>query len=397
MNKIPAFFVFSGSRIYQSVLKKHFANVIALAQPSRYTLAKGFEKGVVFYEYVGYNISGLETLNEILQTNLNNSDLFLIIDDSYEGLATSEELLKLKELIEKNKERISDWLFISSNGGLKQIIFDVFGTDENYLYFNVHLQLDQYDNIDTEKLDHNLNTKLRTKKFLCVNRQERLHRLKTIDFLIEKDIIKHSYVSCVLGEYKNVLDGDCGLNEFVPGYYDLDLYEAFYTAETKQRLLNNLPLTLDVPESKYKAIKANMPNLKDYFDESYFSIITEGDFSTDEGKRQFTEKVLKCFAYHHPFVVIGLPGTLQLLKQEGFLTFSQVIDESYDREENDDRRIKSALAEVEKLNNLNINELKKVYDKLIPVLEHNYYLYRKKLETPEPAYLVNRILEWYYR
>jgi len=208
MNKIPAFFVFSGSRIYQSVLKKHFANVIALAQPSRYTLAKGFEKGVVFYEYVGYNISGLETLNEILQTNLNNSDLFLIIDDSYEGLATSEELLKLKELIEKNKERISDWLFISSNGGLKQIIFDVFGTDENYLYFNVHLQLDQYDNIDTEKLDHNLNTKLRTKKFLCVNRQERLHRLKTIDFLIEKDIIKHSYVSCVLGEYKNVLDGD---------------------------------------------------------------------------------------------------------------------------------------------------------------------------------------------
>jgi hypothetical protein len=201
----------------------------------------------------------------------------------------------------------------------------------------------------------------------------------------------------VLGEYKNVLDGDCGLNEFVPKYYDLDLYEAFYTAETKQRLLNNLPLTLDVPESKYKAIKANMPNLKDYFDESYFSIITEGDFSTDEGKRQFTEKVLKCFAYHHPFVVIGLPGTLQLLKQEGFLTFSQVIDESYDREENDDRRIKSALAEVEKLNNLNINELKKVYDKLIPVLEHNYYLYRKKLETPEPAYLVNRILEWYYR
>jgi len=397
MKEIPAVFVYAGSRIYQNVIKKHFNEICRLKQPLPYSLAAGFTKGVLFYEYVGYNISGLDTVHEIINQNLADTNLFLIIDDSYEGLASYAELKKLKTLIDANRKNISDWMFISSNAGLKKLMQDVFGSANNFLYYNIHLKLDRYDNIDCDLLDHNINNKLRSKKFLCVNRHERLHRLKTIDFIIKKDILKDSYASCMLGISDAILDESIQAdpNDFVPGYYDDNLDINCLEVETKQRLKNYLPIELDVKEARNKILKANMPSLEKYFDDSYLSIVTEGDFSAKEGKRQFTEKVVKCFAFHHPFIVVGLPNTLELLQEEGFLTFSEIIDESYDSIEDDDLRLSAALQEVERLSKMNIHELKACYEQVIPVLEHNYNLYKKKIETASPSLLINRIMKWY--
>jgi hypothetical protein len=52
-----------------------------------------------------------------------------------------------------------------------------------------------------------------------------------------------------------------------------------------------------------------------------------------------TEKTYKPLAYYHPFVVAGSMGTLAHVHNQGFETFSHIIDESYDFEPNNTKRL----------------------------------------------------------
>lgn len=257
----------------------------------------------------------------------------------------------------------------------------------------------EYDNVVPSQLEPTVNNQLRQKKFLCVNRQERVHRLRTIDFLSESNILPQCFASCQLGDYAPLLDENktfLSQNPRVEQYQDADLQSVILPPQSKTRLKKMLPLELDVKNYQHKTFATQMPSLTEYFRESYISIVTEGDFSSKSGKRQFTEKVLKCFAHHHPFIVVGLPGTLSLLQEEGFLTFSSIINEDYDKEENDDKRLRMIFDEIEKLNSLNMNQMKRMYESIMPVLDHNYDNYVKVYNTNRPTTLVNKLLKWYY-
>ena len=59
-------------------------------------------------------------------------------------------------------------------------------------------------------------------------------------------------------------------------------------------------------------------------------------------RTEVSEKIYKPLAYQHPFVVYGSEGTLRYLKRNGFETFSNLWDESYDDVENDLARFASA-------------------------------------------------------
>lgn len=393
--KIPSLFVYTGCRLYQDVLKTRFEKVLPLYMPEGpYT--SGLDKFLLFFEYVGNNTQTLDTISNLL-SNFSNSEVMIIIDDCYEGLIDNEFLSKFQELLSMHSI-VKDYCLLSSNLNLGKKCLQILGSDKNFIYFNVHLYLSAYDNIAPEYLESKINNNLREKKFLCVNRQERGHRLKTIDFLIKKDILKNCFASCMLGDYAGVLDQTDfkAQNAQVEKYQDPDLIDLELTQESKDRLSRYLPLELDVKDYQRKVYSTEMPSLEKYFSESYWSIITEGDFSNKDNKQQFTEKVLKAFAYHHPFIVIGLPGTLDLLKKHGFITFSSVIDESYDQEQDDKKRLEMALQEIDKLNKLNMHELKDLYDRLLPILDHNFKTYKQIFAMNQPTELVNRIMNWYY-
>lgn len=394
MKKYPALVLFSGSRVYGNLLKNDFLEILPLMTIDADTATKKYEKVFVFFEYVGNNSQTLDLLKNVLPT-INATEFYIVIDDCYEGLIDDEFLEMFKNLLDSEK-RITDFTIMSSNKILGNRIEKYFGNQNNFLYFNIHLYLPDFDSIFIGKHNHTPNEHLREKKFLCVNRQERVHRLRTVDFLAKNDMLKHSYVSCTLGDYSPLLYPAefKAFNADVERYQDSELPKLRLSKDSIERLKNILPLDLDVHEHQRKAFATSLPSLEKYFDESYFSIVTEGDYYSNKGIRQFTEKVLKCFAYHHPFVVVGLPGTLELLREQGFITFSSIIDESYDLEENDDKRLNMALKEIEKLNHLNLQEMKRLYNNILPILKHNYLTYKRIYEKPEPSILVNKLLRW---
>lgn len=396
MKPITSIQINSGCRMHQDILKHRFNDILKLNMPDDF-YSKHYEKAVLFFEYVGNNDIVLDTISSVV-SQFPNTEIMFVIDDSYEGLVTEKFLANLQDLLSVNNN-VTEWLIVSSNKTLQQTIKKIFNTTKNFVYFNIHLHMFEYDNVVPSELDYQPNMQLREKKFLCVNRQERVHRLRTIDFLSKNQILPHTFASCQLGDYVAVLDSAQSFsaqNPNVETYQDSELSNLILSNDSKTRLKSILPLELDVKNHQYRAYATQMPSLQSYFDESYISIVTEGDFSSTTNKQQFTEKVLKCFAYYHPFIVIGLPGTLELLQEHGFLTFNSIIDESYDKIKNDDKRINAALNEVKKLNELNIQQIKNLYEEIFPILEHNYNHFIKTYNQNEPAEVVNKILSWYH-
>jgi hypothetical protein len=67
-----------------------------------------------------------------------------------------------------------------------------------------------------------------------------------------------------------------------------------------------------------------------WYDETCFSIVAETAVELPEQSMFITEKTFKPIAFRHPFLIFGLPFTLKYLQEQGFETFENLFDESYD-------------------------------------------------------------------
>jgi|SRR6056300_246644 len=389
MKKIPVYELNQAGRVF-SLLTENFSNVLNFTYGHNNYDTK---KSLLFIEYVGLDLGVLDTLREL---SLNTKKkFFLVIDDTYEGLLSKEVLQKHLEYIESLHEVIDEFIILSANKSIFNEMVNL-GYEKNFIYFNTHLYLSKYDGIDIQNSTVSESDLLRKKKFLCLNRQERLHRILVVDHLCKTKQQRHGFISCPLSDYGLAFEKklDSSYSEVL--FFDKALLDYKFTDEQKNRLSSILPLELDVPDEMHKSLRNEMPDTKAYFEESYFSIITEGDFYTENKRQMFTEKILKAFIYKHPFVVVGLPGTLSLLREHGFLTFPQIIDESYDSIEDDTERLNACLREIDKLLSLNIHELKDLYESINPILEHNRKLVLQYNAMPAPSLLVNIIQQWFY-
>jgi hypothetical protein len=73
-----------------------------------------------------------------------------------------------------------------------------------------------------------------------------------------------------------------------------------------------------------------------WYDSSYSSLVVE---TRQQDPLYITEKTFKPVAFYHPFQVIAMPGVLAKLKEQGFETYSNLFDESYDTIEDLDQRL----------------------------------------------------------
>lgn len=347
---------------------------------------------LMFYEHVGEGSIDYSMIEGTL-TLYPNKDVYLIIDDSYEGLLVQSDVDKINKIT-----GFKEILICTSNEKLQ---------GENVIDVNFHLHNPKYDNINVQNHQCKDNFLTRQKKFICLNRQERLHRLQTIDFLLENDLIKHSHASCALHEFLAPLTGSTDIERYsfdkgtenADEYYKKRLYGSFSelnqfspTNEQKERLLKNLPLVLDIPQ--YNMNPAELPDLEEYFQSAYWGIITERDFYRSDIYQGWTEKVLKCFIYKNPFVVVGLPHTIKSLQDYGFITFSKYIDESYDNITDDEKRLTAVFDQIKYLGSLNYAELDKMHKDMENILTHNYEHY-KKLNNSVPTNLINHMQKWF--
>jgi len=96
------------------------------------------------------------------------------------------------------------------------------------------------------------------------------------------------------------------------------------------------------------------------------------------GRRtHITEKTFKAIALEMPFVLVAPAGSLEYLREYGFQTFAGIIDESYDEETDDIRRVEKVVKLLKDLDNLSVYERQQIHQACLPVVEHNYnHFYR---------------------
>jgi hypothetical protein len=81
--------------------------------------------------------------------------------------------------------------------------------------------------------------------------------------------------------------------------------------------------------------------------------------------------------------LVAPPHTLRYLKEEGYKTFNEFWDESYDEYENHGERLMKIFDLIDYIDSKSIDELHELYEQMKPILKHNYDLIKQKLPTIE--------------
>jgi hypothetical protein len=186
--------------------------------------------------------------------------------------------------------------------------------------------------------------------FLSYNRQYRPQRVRFIVDLFEKNLIHKGLIS--MNKIKKIL-------------FDV-------TDEVKSFLFNNTPMMIDTMTDLRYNLAVNI-TVEDY-ERTFISVVTET--LIDEGTLFFSEKIWKPIMLGHPFIVYGNQYSLKYLKGIGFKTFDKWIDESYDNEADGDLRSKMIVNELDKFNNMSLDELKKIREEMFEICQHNFNYFK---------------------
>lgn len=106
------------------------------------------------------------------------------------------------------------------------------------------------------------------------------------------------------------------------------------------------------------------------YDKTFCAVVNESIFA--QPLSTISEKPLNAIQNYKPFVLIGPPNSLGMLKQMGFKTFEDYWDESYDQEINHEKRLIKILKILDTIGNMSIDECRSMYVEMLPILEHNY-------------------------
>lgn len=214
------------------------------------------------------------------------------------------------------------------------------------------------------------------KKFLFLAKRCRLQRALLAILLQYEELLSDGYVSLQSEKNFNIKNYFAKILNLLINHYEI--YDFVSKNENLLCSLDNLILDEQFSENSNRPHAYYMdvnPKLYDYIKNSYFSIISETNFFTSENRPQsifFSEKTFKTILVKHPFILLNVPYSLKKLKELGFKTFSPYINEDYDEEVDDIKRMFMIVKEIKKLCGLTEKELVEFINFTFPICEHNY-------------------------
>lgn len=230
--------------------------------------------------------------------------------------------------------------------------------------------------VQTEKIEHlrdnddiiTLEDKPYEKTFLNFNRRWRHQRPTLVALLYSIGILDKGFVSL----------GPCDdNNDWNTVWHWIETQNAT-NEEISKLLADNKSAIHNLPSMylDYSDLTVNRPDIEPHstdrlYSNSYFSIVTETNFYKNQPGRFVSEKVFKPIAQRHPFVLVSVPRTLELLRELGYKTFSPWIDESYDLETDDNKRLLMIVREIERLSNLTPDKLTVYLNNVRDICDHN--------------------------
>ena len=344
------------------------------------------------FEYYSSDKIQLEDMfsPDLLNLIKDNINFKIVFVDAGEGayLHNITLLEKIHNFLKRNNINHKDKVFISTNNNnivdlKKSKKFLKFSNQihifpNNYLItsagrFMSILRSGATHLIQQDGYDYSIQTELKfnkkEKKFLMYNRNsERMHRAYFVNLLYKNNLLDKGFISFL--ENPNFVKF---LNQN-KAYPILNLTKED-NLDIKNNYKNYYPLVIDDADPDRVSEYHNFLSRKDEYEKSYFTIISETNAETSYSF--LTEKTIKPIMNLHPFVVLGNPNTLDVLKSHGFKTFDKWWDESYDTIKDFKTRANSLLNLVNSLCNKTDDEWIEMLKEMEETLIYNQKLLHK--------------------
>jgi len=112
--------------------------------------------------------------------------------------------------------------------------------------------------------------------------------------------------------------------------------------------------------------------------------LAESRNNTDYSHMFITEKTYKPIAFKAPFIVLGQSNILKFLRQCGYKTFSCLWDESYDEEEDSQKRADKVINTIDSILKLSDEEYNALLIEAKKISKYNYEIFKSRV--PEQPY-----------
>lgn len=320
----------------------------------------------------------LDILNRI-----RNKEVYVVLDNGLEPFLKSADGIYYN-IVLPGKIPASQIIFMSSVPTMHEHVKNLaekFNQDQINVEWWSMFEYQLWDVIQhqiTKPID-TLSIKDYKKKYINFNRRWRLHRPVLLTLLYDCNLIDHGYISFGKSDF----DQDTWDNRWA------EMHRYYFDSPTMLEIfkrnitIKELPLmyldTNDLVTNRAEQTRSTDA----YYLDTYFSIVNETTFHTKpgyDGVPFLSEKIFKCIAMKHPFVMVSVPNSLQYLKKLGYKTFESIIDESYDSIVKDDERMFAIVKEVQRLCNLKDQELQTFLIEAQKICNYNYHVLKNKTE-----------------
>jgi hypothetical protein len=232
---------------------------------------------------------------------------------------------------------------------------------KNIILWNQHIEflVDPYRKTLSHKLNELTHTTSKPMYFDALLGNRRAHR----DFVYDT-IQSQNLQEQILTTY---------MNQKYIGIGDLLIDDNFKTYFEWESDIEHLGSAVTRPSDRvqYQGLTFALYNILpiQVYNRTAYSIVAETGL--DNRYSFFTEKIAKPIMARRLFVMFSGHKFLQNLRNLGFQTFDNIIDESYDLMYNDNDRWSAAFEQVQRLCKMDQSE---VFAKIAPAVEHNYSL-----------------------
>ena len=270
-------------------------------------------------------------------------------------------------------ESYKEWIKLFPNETTRNLIikrYSAFEIDPWFIRFDKtsqrdvsRLQQDYYKHLQEHEITKKIINTKNQKKFLVFNRRPRLFR-SLIHAAIKSDpqLDSNSFTGI---EKNDGIEGTINLASANSNkiYKSQEILK--YIKDNKARY-RDIGYKLDVDLSENQAFSFPLS----FYYNTLISVVTETE--TEPDCVFFTEKIFKPILGLHPFIVVTSPYFLQTLQDEGYKTFNDFWDESYDTITDPFERFTAVLKLITELNSKTVEELTEMYFKMLPIMKHNY-------------------------
>jgi len=273
----------------------------------------------------------------------------------HEGDNPAHEKARLDSLCAEHNLPTNCYVFVSGNTACRQLNNFVYFPDHELFYWRNGVVWN--DQPQPGCLAH---ANPRSKQFTMLSRIHKWPRATIVSYFHKQGLLDRSYWSYNTVDINDQFaDNPIRIHDF-PGleeYAREFLAHAPYACDTLTAEEHNSHWVLD----------------RKLFEDSYCNLVLETFFDADgSGGAFISEKTFKAIRHAQPFVIFGTANTLTTLKELGYRTYDDYIDNAYDKELDNTERFVRLISTVNKLSKIDLHTW---YVNLIDDIEYNQQLF----------------------